>query len=400
MGLYLAPPQNAIVLCVDEKSQIQALDRTAPMLPMSESKIAHRTHNYRRHGITTLFAALEIATHPQIIVHFTPTSGSWLNLVEVWFAIIDKQAIRRGIFTSVRDFSIKRDDYPVTWLSCLLEVFFQHYGRSQSRSVRKYHRSIQIQDALATLQAYSRATDDLVQGPESIAQSIRDAVTRRKEQRFKERGQDWSAWARDEDQLALVGEYFRDRSKSMQSIARAVSTIFQPAITVPLGVSLIGFVCGGWAWAGIALLLTAGLPVGMVLVLRATHVLESMRIPRRSSRLILLSIMVLMEIAVIAVYGAIDAPDLLIQAQVALLTGLIAVVMLTTLLRVSVHCAAIAVIAVTLTGIGGTWYGALLLLVPLVGWSRIEVREHTRWQVIIGSTVPILPTALALTLWG
>ena len=149
VGLYLAPPENAIVLCVDEKSQIQALDRTAPMLPMRPGAPDKRTHDYKRHGTTTLFAALEVATgqvtgalkpkhrhqefltfmrqldrtyperdlhlvmdnyathktpevqqwlakHPRFHIHFTPTSGSWLNLVEVWFGIIDRQAIRRG----------------------------------------------------------------------------------------------------------------------------------------------------------------------------------------------------------------------------------------------------------------------------------------------------------------
>ncbi|MCF8570399.1 IS630 family transposase [Gordonia sp. HY002] len=160
VGLYLEPPENAIVLCVDEKSQIQALDRTAPMLPMQPGQIERRTHDYKRHGTTTLFAALEVATgqvtaavtprhrhqeflsflrqidriygdqelhlvmdnyathkkaevrawldeHPNIHVHFTPTSGSWLNLVEVWFGIIDRQAIRRGVFTSVKDLNAK-----------------------------------------------------------------------------------------------------------------------------------------------------------------------------------------------------------------------------------------------------------------------------------------------------
>ncbi len=160
IGLYLAPPENAIVLCVDEKSQIQALDRTAPMLPLRPGLAARRTHDYKRHGTTTLFAALEIATgqvtaackprhrhqeflaflkqvarayperklhlvmdnyaahkrvevrdwlaaNPRIKVHFTPTSGSWLNLVEVWFSIIERQAIHRGTFTSVRDLNAK-----------------------------------------------------------------------------------------------------------------------------------------------------------------------------------------------------------------------------------------------------------------------------------------------------
>jgi transposase len=160
VGLYLAPPDNAIVLCIDEKSQIQALDRTQPMLPMAEGSVERRTHDYKRHGTTTLFAALEIATgkvtgackprhrhqeflaflkqvaraypdqelhlvmdnyaahkrieikdwlaaNPRIHVHFTPTSGSWLNLVEVWFSIIERQAVHRGSFTSVKDLNAK-----------------------------------------------------------------------------------------------------------------------------------------------------------------------------------------------------------------------------------------------------------------------------------------------------
>lgn len=168
VGLYLAPPDNAIVLCVDEKSQIQALDRTAPLLPMRTGDIEKRTHDYKRHGTTTLFAALEIATghvtaalkpkhrhqeflaflrqlhraypeqelhlvmdnyathktpevkawlvkHPNFTVHFTPTSASWLNLVEVWFGIIDRQAIRRGVFTSVKDLNQKIRQFIDGW---------------------------------------------------------------------------------------------------------------------------------------------------------------------------------------------------------------------------------------------------------------------------------------------
>ncbi len=160
VGLYLAPPENAIVLRADEKSQIQALDRTAPMLPMQPGQIERRTHDYKRHGTSTLFAALDIATgqvtaavkprhrhqeflaflrqldrtypgeelhlvmdnyathktpdvkawlaaHENFHVHFTPISASWLNLVEVWFGIIDHQAIRRGVFTSVKDLNAK-----------------------------------------------------------------------------------------------------------------------------------------------------------------------------------------------------------------------------------------------------------------------------------------------------
>ena len=156
VGLYLDPPDKAIVLCADEKSQVQALDRTQPMLPVRPGLPARRTHDYVRHGTTTLFAALEVATgkvtdacyprhrhqeflrflkqvakayprvklhivvdnyathkhpkvrawlqrHPRITLHFTPTSASWLNLVESFFAIITRQAIHRGTFTSVPD---------------------------------------------------------------------------------------------------------------------------------------------------------------------------------------------------------------------------------------------------------------------------------------------------------
>ena len=172
VGLYLAPPENAIVLCIDEKSQIQALDRTAPMLPMQPGLPQRRTHDYKRNGTTTLFAALEIATgtvtgackprhrhqeflaflkqvaraypdqgtgqelhlvmdnyaahkrvevrdwladNPRIHVHFTPTSGSWLNLVEVWFGIIERQAIHRGTFGSVKDLNAKIRAFVEGW---------------------------------------------------------------------------------------------------------------------------------------------------------------------------------------------------------------------------------------------------------------------------------------------
>ena len=159
VGLYLAPPDNAVVVCVDEKSQVQALDRTAPMLPLRPGLAERRTHDYKRNGTTTLFAALDVATgkitadacyprhrhqeflrflkkvaaahpgadlhvvldnyathkHPEVrkwlaepanqrvTLHFTPTSCSWLNMVEIFFGIITRQAIRRGTFRSVKD---------------------------------------------------------------------------------------------------------------------------------------------------------------------------------------------------------------------------------------------------------------------------------------------------------
>ena len=156
VGLYLNPPDNAMVLCVDEKSQIQALNRTQPLLPFGIGYCEGITHDYVRHGTTTLFAALDIvsgqvitrcrprhrhqeflqflreidksvpadleihlvvdnyATHkhpkvkrwlamrPRYHVHFTPTYSSWLNQVEIWFNIITQRAIRRGSFTSVK----------------------------------------------------------------------------------------------------------------------------------------------------------------------------------------------------------------------------------------------------------------------------------------------------------
>ena len=156
-GLYLDPPERALVLCVDEKSQIQALNRTQPALPMWPGLPARMTHDYTRHGTTSLFATLEVASgkvhgrcyrrhrhlefiafleslarrypklqlhlicdnygthkhpavkrwlaaHPRFHLHFTPTSASWLNLVERWFALITSQAIRRGSFDSTRRF--------------------------------------------------------------------------------------------------------------------------------------------------------------------------------------------------------------------------------------------------------------------------------------------------------
>lgn len=164
VGLYLAPPDGAVVLSVDEKTQIQALDRTQPMLPLRPGQIERRTHDYKRHGTTSLYAAFDIATgevlgrvtqrhrsrefvsflrqidtqvpaelavhliidnssthktalvekfkrdHPRFHFHFTPTSASWLNAVESWFSQLERRAIHRGVFTSVQELrdAIKR----------------------------------------------------------------------------------------------------------------------------------------------------------------------------------------------------------------------------------------------------------------------------------------------------
>ncbi|MBA2460238.1 MAG: IS630 family transposase [Actinobacteria bacterium] len=165
VGLYLNPPEKAIVLCVDEKSQIQALDRTQPSLPMKKGRAGTMTHDYKRNGTTTLFAALDVLQgtvvgqclprhrhqeflkflrhldrefpagrdlhlivdnyrthkhdnvdawlqkHPRFHLHFIPTSSSWLNLVERWFRELTDKAIRRGVFHSVPELIDAIDDF-------------------------------------------------------------------------------------------------------------------------------------------------------------------------------------------------------------------------------------------------------------------------------------------------
>jgi len=165
VGLYVSPPAHAVVLCVDEKSQIQALDRSQPMLPMRPGQVARRTHDYKRYGTTSLFAALDIATgrvigkcyprhraaefrrfldeieanvprdvevhlvmdnyathkaplvrdwlirRPRWHVHLTPTSSSWLNQVERFFALLTEKQIRRGVHRSVADLRAAIHDF-------------------------------------------------------------------------------------------------------------------------------------------------------------------------------------------------------------------------------------------------------------------------------------------------
>jgi transposase len=169
VGVYLTPPQNAVVLCVDEKSQIQALDRTQPGLPLKPGRCGTFTHDYKRHGTTTLFAALQVvegkvigecysrhrhqeflrflrrldegfpasrtlhlildnygthnhpkvrawlAKHPRFVLHFIPTSSSWLNLVERWFAELSQKAVRRGAFKSVADLQKAIEAFMRSW---------------------------------------------------------------------------------------------------------------------------------------------------------------------------------------------------------------------------------------------------------------------------------------------
>jgi putative transposase len=186
VGLYLNPPDKALVLCVDEKSQVQALERTQPVLPMGLGYLEGVTHDYFRHGTTTLFAALNVldgsvitqckprhrhqeflsflnhldrsvpagldihliadnyathkhprvrawlARHPRYHIHYTPTYASWLNQVERWFGLITQRAIRRGSFRSVRELVHKIDQYvthhnlhkrPFVWTTTADSIF-------------------------------------------------------------------------------------------------------------------------------------------------------------------------------------------------------------------------------------------------------------------------------------
>ena len=169
VGLYLNPPEKALVLCVDEKSQIQALDRTQPGLPLKKGRCGTMTHDYKRNGTTTLFAALELAQgkvvgqcfarhrnreflkflrrldqefpgdiplhlvmdnygthkhpnvqawlkkHPRFLPHYVPTSSSWLNLVERWFSELTSKRIRRGTFLNVPELITAIEEFMDTW---------------------------------------------------------------------------------------------------------------------------------------------------------------------------------------------------------------------------------------------------------------------------------------------
>lgn len=196
VGLYMSPPDNALVLCVDEKSQIQALDRSTPVLPMLPGTPERRTHDYIRHGTTSLFAALNVATgevigrlhrrhraieflkflkvidaevpaeldvhivldnyathktptvqrwlarHPRFVLHFTPTGGSWINLVERWFAELTRKQLQRGVHRSTQQLeaairsylAIYNDDpRPFTWTKTadqILESIAVYCGRT------------------------------------------------------------------------------------------------------------------------------------------------------------------------------------------------------------------------------------------------------------------------------
>jgi transposase len=205
VGLYMSPPEHALVLCCDEKSQVQALDRTQPGLPMKKGRAQTMTHDYKRHGTTTLFAALSVldgkvigqcqqrhthvewlkflrkidretpkdktlhliadnyathkhpvvqewlAKHPRFNMHFTPTSASWLNMVERFFRDITTERLRRGVFTSVADLVATIDEYvahhntkpkPFIWTKSardILQKVIRANGRLSSRQNGTLH---------------------------------------------------------------------------------------------------------------------------------------------------------------------------------------------------------------------------------------------------------------------
>lgn len=204
VGLYMAPPEHALVLCCDEKSQVQALDRTQPGLPLKKGRAQTMTHDYKRHGTTTLFAALNVldgkvigqcqprhthaewlkflrkidrqtpkektlhliadnyathkhpavqkwlAKHPRFNMHFTPTSASWLNMVERFFRDLTAERLRRGVFTSVPELVAAIDEYvahhnnnpkPFIWTKSARDIL-QKVIRANSRLSSKQNETL------------------------------------------------------------------------------------------------------------------------------------------------------------------------------------------------------------------------------------------------------------------
>lgn len=204
VGLYMSPPEHALVLCCDEKSQVQALDRTQPGLPLKKGRAATMTHDYKRNGTTTLFAALSVldgqvighcqprhthaewlkflkkidretpkdktlhlvadnyathkhpavqqwlSKHPRFVMHFTPTSASWLNMVERFFRDITTERLRRGVFTSVPELVAAIDEYishhntkpkPFIWTKSARDIL-QKVIRANSRLSSKQNAAL------------------------------------------------------------------------------------------------------------------------------------------------------------------------------------------------------------------------------------------------------------------
>ena len=196
VGLYLSPPERAVVLCVDEKSQVQALDRTQPLLPMRPGQAERRTHDYKRHGITSLFAALDVkagtivgtcmprhrasefrkfldevernvpadldihvvmdnygthktrlirnwfAKRPRWHIHFTPTSASWINQIERFFALLTERALKRGVFRSVAE----------------LETAIKAYIKATNDDPKPFRWTKTANDILASIQRFCLRT--------------------------------------------------------------------------------------------------------------------------------------------------------------------------------------------------------------------------------------------------
>ena len=210
VGLYVNPPDHAVVLCVDEKSQIQALDRTVPLLPMQPGQAERRTHDYRRHGTTSLFAALDVKTgtvigqthrrhravefrkfldrldasvpadldvhivmdnygthktpliwawfakRPRFHVHFTPTYGSWLNLIERWFAELTTKQLRRGVHRSVR----------------ALEAAIHEYIAAHNAGAKPFVWTKTADEILASIACFAQRTLTLKRAPEHMSRTI------------------------------------------------------------------------------------------------------------------------------------------------------------------------------------------------------------------------------------
>lgn len=198
VGLYLNPPEHALVLCVDEKAQIQALDRTQPLLPMRPGQVERRTHDYERHGTPSLFAALEMASgqvigechrrhravefrqfldtvetatppeldvhlildnygthktpliqrwlvrHPRYHLHFTPTGSSWINLVERWFATLTERQLRRGVHRSTPE----------------LETALRHYVETYNQDPKPFLWTKTADEILAAVARFCERTSD------------------------------------------------------------------------------------------------------------------------------------------------------------------------------------------------------------------------------------------------
>ena len=240
VGLYLAPRERAVVLSLDEKTQIQALDRTQPMLPLRPGQVERHTHDYARHGTTHLFAALEVGTgrvttqararhtgddflaflrqveraypkgalhvvldnvsthktpavqawlaeRPRITFHFTPTSASWMNQIETWFGILSRQAIRRGSFGSIKELVARIDAFtaswnagasPFVWVKSADQILAKPYASGQRSANRDTSESGSGADSAGARSARQRGPElsDGRLNPASVRKSALDEI--------------------------------------------------------------------------------------------------------------------------------------------------------------------------------------------------------------------------------